>query len=182
MDSMSDLTKVLDSSRDNGLEGDTEITENSDLMVFLCGQCKIPLGDTYGWKGSDMEEQTIMLKVVSTCVIVEKDRVLSKHPNEYGCIFEHLVCSICKAVLGKIYRCTPKHLDFKRDLFCLNVEAVDTYILGSSCQQVIPEPDEPVTFENRMALEDEITKAQVVLDALEAKLASFKVSSGHTKG
>ncbi|XP_053311556.1 protein Mis18-alpha [Spea bombifrons] len=183
MESVDDLTKVIDSIQDSGLSGESVNAErDDDNAVFLCSKCKRPLGDTCGWKGSDPEEHCIMLKAVSTYVTVEKEQVLSKQPSEYGCIFENLLCSGCNSIIGKIYRCTPKQFDFKRDLFCLDVDAVDSYIFGSASQQAVPESEEPVLFENRMALEEEIEKAKAVLAVLQCKLASLETSLLHDKG
>lgn len=36
-----------------------------------------------------------------------------------------LRCAGCQLHLGYAYRCTPGHLDYKRDLFCLDVGAVE---------------------------------------------------------
>lgn len=40
-------------------------------------------------------------------------------------ILETLRCAGCALSLGYIYRCTPGHLDYKRDLFCLGVGATE---------------------------------------------------------
>ncbi|XP_028938487.1 protein Mis18-alpha isoform X2 [Ornithorhynchus anatinus] len=118
---------------------------------------------------------------VSPNVSVDKEQKLSSRANEYGCLIETLFCAGCSLNLGSIFRCTPRHLDFKRDLFCLSVDAIESYVLGSSEKPAVPESDGPLlTLQSRAVLEEALERAAVVLkemgmrlSVVESKLASL---------
>ncbi|KAG8450250.1 hypothetical protein GDO86_002776 [Hymenochirus boettgeri] len=152
----------------------TKAAEEELPVVFLCSKCKRPIGDSYSWMGSDIEDQTILLKAVSAYVSVEKVQIVSNIANDYGCTFETVSCSGCSSVMGKVYRCTPKHLDFKRDLISLNIDAVDSYVLGSAMKQAIPELEEPITLGVRAVLEEEIAKTKAVLNVLQSRVSTIE--------
>uniref|UniRef100_A0A8C6HFN7 Protein Mis18-alpha n=1 Tax=Mus spicilegus TaxID=10103 RepID=A0A8C6HFN7_MUSSI len=139
-------------------------------LVFLCARCRRPLGDSLTWVASQEDTNCILLRSVSCNVSVDKEPKLSKCRDEDGCILEALYCTGCSLSLGYVYRCTPKNLDYKRDLFCLSVEAVESYTLGSSEKQIVSEDKELFNLESRVEIEKSIKQMEEVLTALQKKL------------
>lgn len=139
-------------------------------LVFLCSGCRLPLGDSLSWVTGQEDTNCILLRCVSCNVSVDKEQKLSKRKDESGCILETLYCTGCSRQLGYIFRCTPKSLDYKRDLFCLSVEAVESYTLGSSGKQIMPENKELFNLESRVEIEKSLKQMEDVLKALQTKL------------
>ncbi|XP_029070837.1 protein Mis18-alpha [Monodon monoceros] len=144
--------------------------EEDRPLVFLCSGCRRPLGDSLSWVTSQEDTNCILLRCVSCNVSVDKEQILSKRKNENGCILETLYCAGCSLNLGYIYRCTPKNLDYKRDLFCLSVEAIESYVLGSSEKQIVSEDKELFNLESRVEIEKSLKQMEDVLTALQTKL------------
>ncbi|XP_037667642.1 protein Mis18-alpha [Choloepus didactylus] len=144
--------------------------EEERPLVFLCSRCRRPLGDSLSWVTSQEDTNCILLRCVSCNVSVDEEQKLSKRKNEDGCILETLYCTGCSLNLGYIYKCTPKNLDFKRDLFCLSVEAIESYILGSSEKQIVSDDKELFNLESRVEIEKSLKQMDDVLKALQTKL------------
>ncbi|XP_075398488.1 protein Mis18-alpha [Tenrec ecaudatus] len=144
-------------------------------VVFLCSGCRRPLGDSLSWVTSQEDPDYVLLRGVSCNVSMDKEQKLSKRKNEDGCILETLYCTGCSLQLGYIYRCTPKDLDFKRDLFCLSAKAIESYVLGSSEKQIVSDDKELFNLESRVEMENSLKQMRDVLEALQMQL--MKVES-----
>uniref|UniRef100_A0A5F4VR37 Protein Mis18-alpha n=1 Tax=Callithrix jacchus TaxID=9483 RepID=A0A5F4VR37_CALJA len=125
------------------------------LLVFLCSSC---------WRQKDTN--CILLHCVSCNVSVGKEQKLSTCEKENGCILETLYCTGCSLNLGYVYRCTPKNLDYKRDLFCLSIEAIKSYVLGSSEKQIVSEDKELFNLESRVEIEKSLKQMEDVLQKI----------------
>nr|XP_056714707.1 protein Mis18-alpha [Euleptes europaea] len=159
----------------NGSPGRRGPGEEELPVVFLCGGCRRPVGDSLSWEASDEDAACVLLNGVTLNVSVDKEQRLSSRAGEYGCLFEPLFCSGCKMTLGSIYRCTPRHLDYKRNLFCLNVDTLESYTLGSM-EQKANINEEPLTLESRTDLEESLERAETILKVLEQRLSVVESS------
>ncbi|XP_006862660.1 PREDICTED: protein Mis18-alpha [Chrysochloris asiatica] len=157
-----------------------EIEEERPL-VFLCSGCRRPLGDSLSWVAKQEDPDYILLRCVSCNVAMDKEQKLSKRKNEDGCVLETLYCAGCSLQLGHIYRCTPRNLDFKRDLFCLSAKAIESYILGSSEKQVVSEDKELFNLESRVEIEKSLKQMEDVLEALQIQLSEVESKLFSTK-
>ncbi|KAL1266463.1 hypothetical protein QQF64_002138 [Cirrhinus molitorella] len=134
--------------------------ESDGPAVFMCGKCKLPIGDSLSWAGSDDEQNQIMLKRITDNVVIGKDPFVSGTRKELGCLVVNLTCCGCCSELGIMYISTPKKLDYKRSLFCFNVENIESYVVGSPGQRVpeLHREDKPVTLEYQNIVEQQMTE------------------------
>ncbi|KAJ1070910.1 hypothetical protein K5549_003889 [Capra hircus] len=139
-------------------------------LVFLCSRCRRPLGDSLSWVANQEDTNCILLRCVTCNVSVNEEQMLSKRKHDNCCILQTLYCTGCSLSLGYLYRCTPKDLDYKRDMFCLSVEAIESYVLGSSEKQIVSEDKELFNLESRVEIEKSLKEMEDVLKALQTKL------------
>lgn len=58
---------VCESAADSSSSRVEEDAESDGPAVFMCGKCKLPIGDSLYWAGSDDEHNQIMLKRKILC-------------------------------------------------------------------------------------------------------------------
>ncbi|XP_067289928.1 protein Mis18-alpha [Pseudorasbora parva] len=150
---------VCESAADSSSRVEEE-GENDGPAVFMCGKCKLPIGDSLSWAGSDDEQNQIMLKRITDNIVIGKEPFVSGTRKELGCLVVNLTCHGCCAELGIMYISTPKKLDFKRSLFCFKVENIESYVVGSPGQQMpdLDRLDRPVTLEYQNTVEQQMTE------------------------
>lgn len=130
-------------SNDKDDEVRQETEEISGPLVFSCGNenCKVILGDSYGYVTANEATKTITLSAASN--ITRSTNVFtSKSGHDVGSTYFAFSCSGCKASLGKYYLTTSKDLDDIREKFTFNGDALSTYELGKAKFGKIPEQEE----------------------------------------
>ncbi|MBN3325107.1 MS18A protein, partial [Atractosteus spatula] len=151
-----------------------EAEKNLPPVVFLCLKCNTPLGDSLGWVGN-LGDDHILLKRATENVCVSEEHYVSGTPDERGCLIAKLTCRSCCCHLGKIFVSTPKCFDYKRFLYCLKCENIESYTVDSGTEKLCrDEEDEPVTLEYKMALRNEIEKVKSVILTLEQKISELE--------
>ncbi|KAI9542354.1 hypothetical protein NQZ68_020701 [Dissostichus eleginoides] len=146
--------------------------EDDGPVVFICGKCKLPVGDSMSWDGSEDGQNQIKLKRVTDNVVVGEDTRLHEASNKSLCLVVNLFCRGCKFVLGMVYSSTPKNLDHKRLAFYFNVANIDSYVLGSASQMLAAEgpKEQPVTLEYRGVVEQQLTEMKMLVMSMAQRL------------
>ncbi|KAK7925937.1 hypothetical protein WMY93_008247 [Mugilogobius chulae] len=149
-----------------------EDVDDDGPVVFICGKCKLPVGDSLSWDGSEDTQNQIRLKKITNNVVVGKEKRMYEPDKRSPCLIVDLICQGCRSVIGMVYASTPKELDHKRFTFCLNVADIDSYVLGSAKQMLSAEgPDEqPVTLEYRGIVEKQLEEMKLLVVSMAQKL------------
>ncbi|KAM3601558.1 uncharacterized protein V6R79_014845 [Siganus canaliculatus] len=154
-----------------GLEEEEEDGDDGPV-VFICAKCKLPIGDSLSWDGSEDDQNQIRLKRVTDNVLVgEKSRMFEVSKRSL-CLIVDLFCQGCHSVLGMVYESTPKNLDHKRFTFCFNVADIDSYVLGSASQMLTAEgpKEQVVTLEYRSMVEQQLTEMKMLVMSMAHEL------------
>ncbi|KAM7398094.1 hypothetical protein PAMA_006121 [Pampus argenteus] len=158
-------------------EEDEDSREADDgPVVFICGKCKLPVGDSMSWDGSEDDQNQIRLKRVTDNVIVGEDTHLHEVSKRSFCLIVDLICRGCNSVLGMVYASTPKSLDNKRFTFCFNVADIDSYVFGSASQMLAAEgpKEQPVTLEYRGIVEQQLTEMKMLVVSMAQRLEEIE--------
>ncbi|XP_061596627.1 protein Mis18-alpha [Cololabis saira] len=146
-------------------------------VVFTCGTCRLPVGDSSSWDGTEEEQNQIRLKCVTDNVLIGTDnRLMDREGKRSLCLIVDLACRGCRSPLGMMYTSTPKHLDHKRFSFCLGVAHIDSYVLGSARQLRPPEgaTEQPVTLEYRGVVEQQVLEMKMLVLTMSQRLEEIE--------
>uniref|UniRef100_A0A668RKQ0 Protein Mis18-alpha n=1 Tax=Oreochromis aureus TaxID=47969 RepID=A0A668RKQ0_OREAU len=130
-----------------------EEVENGDdgPVVFICAKCKLPVGDSLSWDGSEDDLNQIRLKRVTDNVMIGKENRLYEASKN---LVVDLICRGCHSVLGMVYTSTPKNLDHKRFTFCFSVADIDRLYTHNEIEK--EEVKSPMQLFNRKDLKNKI--------------------------
>ncbi|XP_068457098.1 protein Mis18-alpha [Clinocottus analis] len=146
--------------------------EEDGPVVFICGKCKLVVGDSMSWDGSEDSQNQIRLKRVTDNVVVGEDTRLFEASKRSLCLVVDLFCRGCHSVLGMVYSSTPKNLDHKRFTFCFNVADIDSYVLGSAGQMLAAEgpKEQPITLEYTGNVEQQLIEMKMLVMSMAQRL------------
>ncbi|XP_020778810.2 protein Mis18-alpha [Boleophthalmus pectinirostris] len=177
------LDKTFDTSTNPSIieerlfgHNEEEEADDDGPVVFFCGKCKLPVGDSFSWDGSEDSQNQIRLKKITDNVVVGKEKRMYEPDKKSPCLVVDLICQGCRSVIGVVYSSTPKQLDHKRYTFCLNVADIDSYVLGSANQMLSAEgPDEqPVTLEYRGIVEQQLREIKLMVVSMAQRLEEIE--------
>ncbi|XP_040907708.1 protein Mis18-alpha [Toxotes jaculatrix] len=176
VDTTFEASSIDSSAVEEKLFGQGEEDEDDSPVVFICGKCKLPVGDSLFWDGSEDSQNQIRLKRVTENVLVGKETRLYEASKKSLCLIMDLFCRGCHSVLGMVYASTPKNMDHKRFAFCFNVADIDSYVLGSASQMLAAEgpKEQPVTLEYRGIVEQQLTEMKMLVMSMAQRLEEIE--------
>ncbi|KAG8583249.1 hypothetical protein GDO81_008339 [Engystomops pustulosus] len=95
-------------------------------IVYVCGSCRLPIGDHNDWSSDHVGDNVILMKAVSQFVKSGK-LTTSSDPGDAGSQYQPLSCNSCHNVLGKFYSSTPANLNYKLNLYNIDKNVIDRY-------------------------------------------------------
>uniref|UniRef100_A0A3B3UKL0 Protein Mis18-alpha n=1 Tax=Poecilia latipinna TaxID=48699 RepID=A0A3B3UKL0_9TELE len=140
---------------------DKEVEDDDGPVVFICGKCRLPIGDSMSWDGSEDDQNQIKLKrEYVLCYFILKFRPANCCLIETPNTIYNIYAENCYSLLGMVYTSTPRNLDHKRSTFCLSVASIDSYVLGSGGQMLAAEgpKEQLVTLEYRHNVEQQLAE------------------------
>ncbi|KAM4546588.1 protein Mis18-alpha [Fundulus diaphanus] len=175
-DSSTINSTVVEKSLFGRADKDEEEVDDDAPVIFFCGKCKLPVGDSMSWDGVEHEQNQIRLKRVTNNVLVGKETRLLELSKKSACLVVDLICRSCRLVLGMIYQSTPRSQDNKMFTFCFNVASIDSYVLGSGRQMPAAEgpKEQPVTLEYTHNVEQQLAQMKMLVVSMAQRLEEIE--------
>ncbi|CAG8441487.1 1449_t:CDS:2 [Diversispora eburnea] len=83
-------------------------------LVFQCLKCKVIVGDSFAWVTADKDLNSISLYAKPHNIRVGTELLWSKEGIDVGSTYILMYCDGCNNILGKVWRTTPRKLDYLR--------------------------------------------------------------------
>ncbi|XP_063933857.1 protein Mis18-alpha-like [Zophobas morio] len=125
------LTTNEESPVDLVTSKDELVSQAPTPIVFQCKNCRVIIGDSFQWVSNNETLNLITLQALSRVVEVSNIMETSRDGEDIGSTFFVLNCGKCRSFLGRKYITSSRELDSLRDLYSLDVSAIDSYQLGT---------------------------------------------------
>ncbi|CAN9501869.1 unnamed protein product [Ophioblennius macclurei] len=151
--------------------------EEDGPVVFICGKCSLPVGDSLSWEGSEESFNQIRLKRVTDNVLLGNESRVHEEGKRTSCLIVDLFCRGCCNVIGMVYTSTPRKLDHKRFAFCLDVAEIDSYVLGSAKKKLTAEgtKEQPATLEYKGDVEQQLTEMKIMVVTMAQRMEEIEL-------
>ncbi|KAK7206867.1 yippee zinc-binding/DNA-binding /Mis18, centromere assembly-domain-containing protein [Myxozyma melibiosi] len=151
-------------------------------VVFQCASCLVIVADSLSWVRATSELRTITLASAPEGTISVSDTLSTSHDgHDLGSTYASFACANCSAVLGKIYRTTPRHLDDLRDYLTFDAAALKNYQVGTEEPARGPLPadaDLDILKPEPNALAQRLAIMETVIMAMHDEIESLKSALG----
>ncbi|XP_026134086.1 protein Mis18-beta [Carassius auratus] len=154
-------------------DGEICVVDYRNCSVLQCMTCNTVLGDSLGICGEVQSLQSIICLKVTENVSVNKKLEMSLTGHLAFSTYQVLNCAGCQGAVGLVLHSTPEHLSALRNLFCLQKDLINCYILRSDkCVKA-----SKVNFKYRLMDKD----IKELKQDLEAQLKQVKILEGMMK-
>lgn len=148
-------------------ESEKSIVLIENPAVFLCRICMIPLADSGDCIGRVERDNLYLLKAVTENVDIDETKSVSSYQLDDFSTLQVLYCRSCSSSIGALYVATPRHLDYKRNMFNINTSAVTCYYFDNSNKQRAGMNEQSVTLPTISYMEEELKKCRMVFGCCE---------------
>ncbi|CAG8609871.1 6148_t:CDS:2 [Acaulospora morrowiae] len=146
-------------------------------LVFQCLSCKIIVGDSFAWVAADRKLNSVTLYAKPHNIRVGTELLWSKEGVDIGSTYTLMYCNGCNATLGKVWRTTPRSLDYLRDLYTINLDSITIYALGAYID-VNTTPSDDHTLPSARMQQVSINKLQDMVLLLHQRISAMECSMG----